>query len=703
MTAYNKPNKLISEKSPYLLQHAYNPVDWHPWGDEAFNKAKTENKPIFLSIGYSTCHWCHVMERESFENIKTARIMNEYFVNIKLDREERPDIDRIYMAAVQAISGSGGWPMSVFLDHELTPFFGGTYFPPEPMYGRPSFTQVLEHIHRTWINEHDKIASSAQSISNYLHQVTAPAANNANVGQHTIALARNYFIDSYDGMYGGFGDAPKFPRPSVFNFLLANYKQIHDEQAKDISLHTLREMARHGMYDHVGGGFHRYSVDRQWRVSHFEKMLYDQAQLVNSYIDAYLITKDKFYYDIVKETLSYVQRDMTSPEGGFYSAEDADSLPTISHGEKVEGAFYVWEKSEIDRILGDNDSEIFCFVYGIKDNGNALSDPQNEFVNKNILYSANSIEKAAGEFDKSVDIVNEIIKNSLKKLYDTRKSRPRPHLDDKVITAWNGLMVSAFARAYQVFEDRSYLSSAIIAANFILSKLINSDGDLYRRYRDGEARFAGTLDDYAYMITGLIDLYEASFDPYYIEKALDLQEKQMILFWDYEGKGFYETTDNDSSVIVRMKDYYDGAEPCGNSISLHNLLRLSNIIDRPSFYKKAEELITAFSSRMDRAPQVMPQMLSAFLYMLNEPKQVIVAGDADNPDTQVMLREIRHIYNPFKTIILADDINQKTLSGKLGILNDITKREDKVTVYICENNTCREPVSDVGEVRKILS
>ncbi len=703
MTAYNKPNKLINEKSPYLLQHAYNPVEWYPWGDEAFDIAKKENKPIFLSIGYSTCHWCHVMEHESFEDIQTALIMNKYFINIKLDREERPDLDRIYMTAVQAISGSGGWPMSVFLDHDLRPFFGGTYFPPEPMYGRPSFTQVLEHIHHTWINEHHKISSSAQSIADYLRQVTAPAANAPEVGQHTIILGRNYFIDSYDAMYGGFGDAPKFPRPSVFSFLFAHYKQGNDEQAKEVSLHTLRKMASHGMYDHVGGGFHRYSVDRQWRVPHFEKMLYDQAQLVSSYIDAYLITKDKFYFDVVKDTLAYIQRDMSSPEGGFYSAEDADSLPPVSGGHKVEGAFYVWEKGEIEAVLGQEDSDIFCFVYGVNDEGNALSDPQKEFVNKNILYRANGIEKAAQEFDRSADKVSEVIKNSLQKLFETRKNRPRPHLDDKIITAWNGLMVSAFARAYQVFEDRSYLSSAIIAANFILTKLTNTDGELYRRYRDGEARFTGTLDDYAYMIMGLIDLYEASFDPYYIEKALDLQEKQIILFWDYQDKGFYETSDNDPSVIVRMKEYYDGAEPCGNSVSLHNLLRLSHIVDWPSFYQKVQELIACFSARMDKAPHVMPQMLFGFLYMLNNPKQVIVAGEPDESDTQVMLREIRHIYNPFKTVVLADETNKKTLGDKLGILSNIVKINDQGTVYICENNACRAPVTDVSEVRAILS
>ncbi|MFL6567871.1 MAG: thioredoxin domain-containing protein, partial [Chthoniobacterales bacterium] len=512
-------NRLANEKSPYLLQHADNPVDWMPWGEDAFAKARAENKPIFLSIGYSTCHWCHVMAHESFEDDATAEIMNREFVNVKVDREERPDVDRVYMTFVQATTGHGGWPMSVWLTPELKPFVGGTYFPPEDRYGQPGFKRVLQRIAGAWKQDSAKIAEQGTRIIEALSEAAGASGGAAGaVDPAVIEQAYEQIARSYDAHEGGFGSAPKFPRPVTLNFLLRVYardpQSAMGKNALEMTLFTLRKMAAGGMHDHLGGGFSRYSVDTYWHVPHFEKMLYDQAQLANAYIDAFQITHDPLYESVARDVLDYVRRDMTAPEGGFYSAEDADSI--IEHGkpEHAEGAFYVWSKEEIDRALGAS-AEIFDYHYGVEASGNAPpgADPHGEFTNKNILIERHSLAETAEHFGRSEDEVRELLASSRKTLFELRAKRPRPHLDDKIITAWNGLMISAFARAAQVFDNAEYLRSAENAARCIQTHLYDAPNKkLVRNYREGRSVTEGFADDYAFVIQGLLDLYEASFD-----------------------------------------------------------------------------------------------------------------------------------------------------------------------------------------------
>ncbi|MEE9527610.1 MAG: thioredoxin domain-containing protein, partial [Syntrophobacteria bacterium] len=553
---------MIHEKSPYLLQHAFNPVDWFPWGKEAIEKAKKEDKPIFLSIGYSTCHWCHVMARESFQNSEIAAVLNRYFVSIKVDREERPDLDQVYMAATQALTGGGGWPMSIFLTHDLKPFYAGTYFPPEPKYGKPAFPDLLEAIHKAWDLERDKIMQSAKQITAHLQQITVPRPSNTNLTETLLAKAYNLTAVGFDKSYGGFGNAPKFPRSVTFNFLLRYYSRSGEEKSLEMVLTTLSKMAAGGIHDQISGGFHRYSVDGQWRVPHFEKMLYDQAQLAIAYLEAYQITKDTFYAGIAQDVLDYVLRDMTGPHGGFYSAEDADSSLPENPEKHGEGVFYLFTKKEIVEVLGTESGKIFSYYYGVEDQGNALFDPHGEFAGKNILYVANSLEETANHFDKSPTEIKKLLDEARQRLYVIRAERPRPLLDDKVITSWNGLMIGAFARGYQVLNQPRYLKAAERSARVITSKLYDPKQKvLLRRYRDGAAGLEAHLDDYAFFIHGLLDLYEASLDIRWMLYAIDLTQKEIELVWDPKGAGFYDTSGKDKAVLLRMKKDYEGAEP----------------------------------------------------------------------------------------------------------------------------------------------
>src|SRR5437773_10003106 len=515
-------NRLAHEKSPYLLQHAHNPVDWYPWGEEAFGKARRENKPIFLSVGYSTCHWCHVMAHESFESEDVATIMNREFVNIKVDREERPDVDRVYMTFVQATTGGGGWPMSVWLTPDLKPFVGGTYFPPEDRYGQPGFKEVLERIATAWKENHDKIVEQGGQIVAALHDSQSRPAGENKIDPGILGAAYQQLDRSYDPKEGGFGNAPKFPRPVTLNFLMRFYardpKSDAGKHALEMALFTLRKMAAGGMHDHIGGGFNRYSVDRYWHVPHFEKMLYDQAQLAIAYLDAFQITKDKQYESVARDILNYVAHDMTSKEGGFFSAEDADSpvvgIDDPGHKKTAEGAFYVWTKKEIDDALGDS-AEVFDFHYGVQAHGNAPegSDPHDEFRGKNILIERHTIAETARHFKKSEAEIAKVLAQSRQKLFVIRAQRPRPHLDDKIIAAWNGLMISAFARAAQVLDDPHYLEIAMRAARFLRTNLYDEKSKLlYRNYRGSRSGVEGFADDYAIVVQGLLDLYEASFN-----------------------------------------------------------------------------------------------------------------------------------------------------------------------------------------------
>jgi uncharacterized protein YyaL (SSP411 family) len=707
-------NRLAHEKSPYLLQHAQNPVDWYPWGEEAFAKARRENKPIFLSVGYSTCHWCHVMAHESFENEEVAAIMNREFVNIKVDREERPDVDRVYMTFVQATTGGGGWPMSVWLTPDLKPFVGGTYFPPEDRYGQPGFKKVLERIATAWKENHDDIVEQGGKIVAALQESQVRAVGESKIDTAILDDAYRQIDRSYDPKEGGFGNAPKFPRPVTLNFLTRLYardpKSDSGKHALEMALFTLRKMAVGGMHDQIGGGFHRYSVDRYWHVPHFEKMLYDQAQLAVAYLDAFQITRDRQYDAIARNILDYVARDMTSKEGGFFSAEDADS-PVVAgigdpgHSKTKEGVFYIWTKKEIDAVLGDA-AEIFDFQYGVQAHGNAPegSDPHDEFRGKNILIERHTIAETAQRFKKSEEEIAKSLAQSRKKLFAIRAQRPRPHLDDKIIAAWNGLMITAYARAAQVLDDPRYLEIATRAAKFLQANLYDSSAKiLYRNYRGGRSDIEAFADDYAFVIQALLDLYEASFDVEWLKFATELQETQDRLFFDAKNGGYFSTSGRDDSVFLRMKDDNDGAEPAASSVAALNLFRLSQLRGDKQMAERARKTIDAFATTLSVFPSAMPQMLVALDYSLSKPRQIVIAGKKEAPETKALLKEVCRHFLPNTILLLVDGgEGQKFLGDKNEAIRAMAVVNGKPAAYVCENFTCKAPVTDPKALGELL-
>ena len=693
------PNRLIHEKSPYLIQHADNPVDWYPWGEEAFQKARDEDRPIFLSIGYSTCHWCHVMERESFGVPEIAAVMNQHFVNIKVDREERPDVDQIYMAFVQASTGSGGWPMSVFLTPELKPFYGGTYFQPQV------FTNLLGRVAEEWDNNREAISESAANVIDQLKNMTVfRESEDAQVGEELLDRTYQWHESTFDAVEGGFGGAPKFPRPVSFNFLLRYQRRKEQDEALQMSALTLRKMAHGGIHDHVGSGFHRYSTDARWFLPHFEKMLYDQAQLAVAYLDAYQISGDPLFEQVARGIFRYVLRDMTGENGGFYSAEDADS--SVSHEdpeEHVEGAFYVWAHQEIQEILGE-DANLFNAYYGVREKGNVEEDPFGEFNGKNHLSIVSTGRQVAEQLGRSPDEVEAALEEGRRRLLEIRSRRPRPGLDDKILTDWNGLMISALARGYQVLQEDEYLEAAERAAALIADKLYDEEsGVLKRRFRSGEAAIDGLVRDYAFFIQGLLDLYESSLEGRWLLLAMDLTEIQNRLFWDADNGGFYATSGEDPSILVRMKNDYDGAEPSANSVAVLNLLRLSQMSGNQEWAGMAERTLKAFQSRLMASPPSMPQMMVAVDFYLDKPKQVLIAGDRDSPETQAILREVHKRFHPNKIVVLADGGPvQERLEPTLEILKTLSRLDGKATAYICENYVCQLPTNDVTVVARLL-
>jgi hypothetical protein len=673
-------NRLADEKSPYLLQHAHNPVDWYAWGEAAFEKARSEDKPIFLSIGYSTCHWCHVMERESFESEEVAAVLNRYFVPVKVDREERPDVDRIYMTFVQSTTGSGGWPMSVWLTPDRKPFHGGTYFPPDNRYGRPGFRTLLEYIAQAWSGDRAKILQSSEEILEELRK-------NAEVKPGAIDYLDDSMIDTcfnvlrrnYDSALGGFGQAPKFPRPVVHHFLFRYGK--HD--ANEMALHTLREMAKGGMNDQLGGGFHRYSVDERWFVPHFEKMLYDQAQLAASYVEAFQITKDQQYAGVAREIFDYVLRDMTHPEGGFYSAEDADSVIDPSNPrEKGEGAFYIWHQGELDVLLGQPSAEWFSYRYGVKPNGNVENDPHGEFTGRNILYQAHTVEETARNFGAGESEVGLAMAAAQSKLMEARGKRVRPHLDDKILSGWNGMMISAFALGAQALDEPRYAEAARRAADFVLNKM--RAGVLLRRFRDGGAAIPGFLDDYVCFANALVDLYETTFEASYLQIAEQLAREMIARFEDPASGGFFSTSGDDSSLVIRMKEDYDGAEPSGNSVALCVLLRLAALGGGGEFRKAAGRALHAFAPRLRAAPHALPQMLAGYMQFSRKSRQIVLAGT----DLAGMLRAIRTRFLPYTSVLQNRDA-MPAIDGK-------------ATAYVCEDFTCHLPVTNVDDLVQLL-
>jgi uncharacterized protein YyaL (SSP411 family) len=682
-------NRLGKEKSPYLLQHANNPVDWYPWGEEAFEKAAREDKPIFLSVGYSTCHWCHVMEHESFEDEATARFLNENFVPVKVDREERPDVDRVYMLFVQASTGSGGWPMSVWLTPERKPFFGGTYFPPDNRFGRPGFRAILENLARAWNDDRARVEESGSRVVEQLKEYADQGEVAGNAGQAALDSAFQGFRRMFDSRLGGFGRAPKFPRPSVHNFLLRYYAATKNEEALEMVLLTLREMAKGGMNDQLGGGFHRYSVDERWFVPHFEKMLYDQAQIAVSYLEAFQITRDGQYAAAARDILSYVQRDLTHPEGGFFSAEDADSAADAARPtEKREGAFYVWTSKEIEDALGPADAGIFSLRYGVEAGGNVEEDPHGEFHVQNILYQARSIEETAAACGAGVDETRSLLESAKARLMDRRARRPRPHLDDKILAAWNGLMISAFAKGAQALGEDRYADAAAAAAKFMRDRLwVESRGVLLRRFRDGESAIDAFLDDYAASILGFLDLYETRFERADFLFAVKLAERAIELFEDREQGGFFSTAEGAENLVLRLKDDYDGAEPSGNSMMTMALLKLARMTDREDFRTAAVRTLEAFSSRMASGGAGVPQMLAALSLALGKPMEIVLAGPLDSG----MLAAIRRRFLPNAVVAKASESPVA-----------MPAVDSKPTVYICSNFACQLPVTNVNQLDDLL-
>jgi len=669
----DKPNKLINERSPYLQQHAYNPVDWYPWGEEAFEKARREEKPIFLSIGYSTCHWCHVMERESFENESVAAYLNEHFVSIKLDREERPDIDAIYMTATQAMTGSGGWPMTVMMTSELKPFFCGTYFPPVPSYGKPSFKQLLERIRELWDTKRDELVKSADGLTNAI-KTESLAPQEGGFKAHSYDVLNAHFVRTFDKTWGGFGGAPKFPRPVQFDFLFNYYALKGEVEAKEMATHTLARMATGGICDQIGGGFHRYSVDNLWLVSHFEKMLYDQAQLIHSYIDAYQITADPFYKLLIIRTCDFVLRELTHPEGGFYSALDADS-------EGEEGTFYIWTNEEIDRLLGD-DAKVISYLSEITEEGNWED-------GKNVIFYGRTPPDAEKEFGKTDREIREIIERSFGKLFTERAKRIRPHLDDKILTSWNGLMISALARASTVTLRHDFIQAACNAALFILKNLHTPYEGLTHRWRDGEAKFVATLDDYAYLVKGLLELYEYTLDDMWLGQAITHQKEQDIELYD-EKNGGYFTSRTAKDVLIRTKNMYDGAEPSGNSVAVLNLMRLYSITGKKEFKERAEKTVNLFSAQLEKYPYTMPEMLVGAMWLTNPPDELVFIGE-HNQEYMDMRIKIAQGYYPRKVIYSPSSLTN-------AFSQTLKPHDGKTTLYKCKHGSCELPVTNAKDI-----
>jgi uncharacterized protein YyaL (SSP411 family) len=701
-------NRLAFEQSPYLLQHKDNPVDWRPWGSDAFEAARRENKPIFLSIGYSTCHWCHVMEHESFENREIAGILNTHFISIKVDREERPDVDRVYMTFVQVTTGSGGWPMSVWLTPSLQPFYGGTYFPPTSKWGRPGFVDVLGEIARVWREERDKVEQSAATITERLHGLRSQGGHGPVPPDAVLDRAVDEFAVAFDRRRGGFGQAPKFPRPTELLFLLREHARTGSAEARDMVLATLRAMALGGMRDHIGGGFHRYSVDAEWRVPHFEKMLYDQAQLVLAYVEAAQLTGDGFFADVAIDTLDYVRADLTDDAGGFYSAEDADSVPPEQASEprahKMEGAFYIWREDEMREVLGP-DAEVFIARYGVRPDGNAPFDPQNEFVSKNLLYTARPIEELTATTGLSADEVESSLRRSRDTLRRHRASRPRPHLDDKVLTAWNGLMIAAFARAARVLPSGiRFLNAARRAAEFVRAQLWDpARSVLLRRYRKGEAGIEGYAEDYAYLIFGLLQLFQADGDPRWLEWAQSLQQRQNALFWDPLEGGWFSTTGKDESVLLRLKEDYDGAEPAASSVSVLNLLTLAHLTPEsngqgPTPQGQIELTLGNFAARVAQSGRTVPMMLAALSTYHSGMPQVVIVGDPSSETTQGLLDVVRRSYLPTAITLLVHSSNRTPLDRVLPWIAAMKERDGRPTAYVCRDFSCQAPTSDAREL-----
>ncbi len=690
----NKPahNRLINESSPYLLQHATNPIDWYPWGPEAFDKAQKENKPIFLSIGYSTCHWCHVMEHESFSDAEVAALLNQYFVSIKVDREERPDIDQVYMTVTQTMTGRGGWPNTVFLTPDRKPFFAGTYFPKETRWGTTGLMELLPKVAEIWQNDRQNVLKSADQITSLItkrRNLSPGAALDKSILDKTSSM----LAEVYDADYGGFGPAPKFPTPHVFAFLLRHFYHTQDSQALAMVEKTLIRMRLGGIYDHIGFGFHRYSTDRQWLVPHFEKMLYDQALLAIAYTEAYQATGKAFYAQTVNEILTYILRDLTSTKGGFYSAEDADS-------EGVEGKFYLWTLPQIQKSLGNDETETFKKIYNLEPNGNFTAPEAVPAAGSNILHLKEALPDLAGGLGVPEKQLRQRMEKNRAQLFEVREKRVRPFKDDKILTDWNGLMIAALAKAGPVLGEPRYTAAAVRAADFILRELKAENGRLMKRYRKGNAGLPAHLDDYAFTVWGLLELYEATLEATYLQEALRINDQMIAHFWDDTDGGFYMTADDGEKLLLRSKDIYDGAIPSGNSVATLNLLRLGHMTGRQDYLKKAEGVTRAFSGSVNRYPAGHTHLMVALQYALNPNYEVVIVGRPGTEDTRAMLAALRKPFLPGKVVLLrpADKKTSAAIIRLAPYTEFMIAKNGRATAYVCTNFICKLPTTDISQM-----
>jgi hypothetical protein len=691
---HKKSNRLIHEKSPYLLQHAHNPVDWYPWGEEAFRAAQEQDKPVFLSIGYSTCHWCHVMEHESFEDSAVAALMNDAFINIKVDREERPDIDDIYMTVCTMLNGSGGWPLTIIMTPDKRPFFAATYIPKETRFNRLGMLELIPRLKQIWLTDRQRALESAAKISEALAQVAGNAGGEA-LTPETAAIAYRHFSENFDAEFGGFNERPKFPTAHNLMFLLRRYHRSKDSRALDMVETTLQNMRKGGLYDHIGFGFHRYSTDERWLLPHFEKMLYDQAINVMAYTEAYQITGKEEYRRTAAEALEYVLRDMTHPQGGFYSAEDADS-------EGEEGKFYLWTTAEVREILGKEEGDLLIELFNMTEDGNFLEEATRHKTGSNIPHLQKSPAEFALEKNIPLEELEKRLENARKKLFAVREKRIHPLKDDKILTDWNGLMIAAFSKAAQAFNQPEYARAAVNAADFILENLRGQDGRLKHRYREGEVAIDAYLDDYAFFTWGLIELYETAFEVKYLQAALEFTDILFDHFWDMQQHGFFFTADDAEVLLVRKKEIYDGALPSGNSVMMLNLLRLGRMAGKTIYEEKAAQIGSAFAGNVKRYPAGHTVLLLALDFGAGPAFEVVITGDAKSGDTRQMLQAVQQAFIPNKVLLFRPAGEAPLITKFSEFTKNMAPLENKATAYICQNYACELPTNDVAKMLNLL-
>ena len=674
-------NRLAKESSPYLLQHQYNPVDWYPWGQEAFDKAAELDRPIFLSIGYSTCHWCHVMEHESFEDEQVAELLNENFISIKVDREEMPEVDHVYMSVCQAMTGRGGWPLTIIMTPKKEPFFAGTYFPKSGRLGRPGMMELLPSIADAWKNRHDELVKSANKIHEFLISSNTKKLGDA-LNESILQDTYSQFVNQFDKDHGGFGTRPKFPSPHNLIFLLRFHHMTGDKTSLMMVEKTLQEMRMGGIFDHVGFGFHRYSTDAEWLVPHFEKMLYDQAMLAMAYTEAFQLTGNKVYKKTAEEIFTYVQRDMTHSLGGFYSAEDADS-------EGEEGLFYLWKIEELNSILEGEDARYVQHVFNLQPDGNYKDESTGQFTGRNIFYLNKSTSELADK--KKMSVIRE-------KLFHAREKRIHPIKDDKILTDWNGLMIAAFAKAGVAFDSQELIEAAEKSAQFIFGNLTDEKGRMKKRFRIGVSGLDAHLDDYAFFVWGLLELYEATFNIQYLQKAIQLSEIMVAEFWNESSGGFYLGSDKTEALIVRSITGYDGAIPSGNSIAAMNLLKLTRITGDVKWAEMADKTFNVFSNEIERAPTGFTSMVTAFLFESDHPKEIVIVGSGKDPETWAALDRIKSTYNPNKVLLFKDiDDTERELSPLAKWTATQQTIDNKTTFYVCQDFACKIPTTDIKQ------